>query len=173
MKRSWLFLILALSLVLLAVVAALALRSAGRTAPGSAAADGIVSDDEVNAVAKQLYCPVCENIPLDVCPTQACQQWRDEIRRLLGEGWSEDQVKQRFVDQYGARVLGAPPAEGLSMLVYIVPPLAFLAGAYILYRAFRAWQKPSPPPEPADRETPEAPASDPYIARLEEELRNR
>ena len=23
------------------------------------------SDDEVNAVAKQLYCPVCENIPLD------------------------------------------------------------------------------------------------------------
>jgi cytochrome c-type biogenesis protein CcmH len=24
------------------------------------------SDDEVNAIAKQLYCPVCENIPLDV-----------------------------------------------------------------------------------------------------------
>jgi hypothetical protein len=24
------------------------------------------TDDEVNAIAKQLYCPVCENIPLDV-----------------------------------------------------------------------------------------------------------
>ena len=29
------------------------------------------TDDEVNAVAKQLFCPVCENTPLDVCPTQA------------------------------------------------------------------------------------------------------
>ena len=26
------------------------------------------SDDEVNAIARQLYCPVCENTPLDVCP---------------------------------------------------------------------------------------------------------
>ncbi len=30
------------------------------------------TDDEVNRIAKQLYCPVCENTPLDVCPTQAC-----------------------------------------------------------------------------------------------------
>jgi cytochrome c-type biogenesis protein CcmH len=29
------------------------------------------TDDEVNAIAKQLFCPVCENTPLDVCPTDA------------------------------------------------------------------------------------------------------
>ena len=34
------------------------------------------TDDDVNAVAKQLYCPVCENIPLDACGTAACEQWR-------------------------------------------------------------------------------------------------
>jgi cytochrome c-type biogenesis protein CcmH len=34
------------------------------------------SDDQVNAIARQLYCPVCENTPLDVCPTTACHQWR-------------------------------------------------------------------------------------------------
>ena len=44
------------------------------------------SDDEVNAIARQLYCPVCENTPLDVCPTQACAQWRDLIRQMLAEG---------------------------------------------------------------------------------------
>jgi cytochrome c-type biogenesis protein CcmH/NrfF len=27
------------------------------------------TDDEVNAIASQLYCPVCENIPLDACGT--------------------------------------------------------------------------------------------------------
>ena len=31
-----------------------------------------VTDDQVNAIAHDLYCPVCENTPLDVCGTQAC-----------------------------------------------------------------------------------------------------
>ena len=46
----------------------------------------VPSDDQVNAIAKQLYCPVCENIPLDVCGTQACAQWRELIREKLAAG---------------------------------------------------------------------------------------
>src|SRR4030066_212316 len=66
------------------------------------------SDDQVNAIAKQLYCPVCENIPLDVCPTTACAQWRELIRQKLADGWSEQQIKEYFVQQYGSRVIGTP-----------------------------------------------------------------
>src|SRR5512145_1866317 len=62
------------------------------------------TDDEVNRIAKQLYCPVCESTPLDVCPTEACRQWRDLIRTMLSEGKSEEEIKQYFVAQYGARV---------------------------------------------------------------------
>ena len=39
-----------------------------------------ITDDQVNAIANQLYCPVCENIPLDTCGTLACEDWREEIR---------------------------------------------------------------------------------------------
>jgi len=106
----------------------------------------VVSDDEVNQVAKGLYCPVCENIPLDVCPTQACTQWRELIREKLSQGWTDAQIKQYFVDQYGDRVLATPPARGLNWLVYIIPPLAILAGVVILYQAFKAWRKPSTTP---------------------------
>src|SRR5512135_1880760 len=101
------------------------------------------SDDEVNRIAHQLYCPVCENTPLDVCPTEACRQWRDLIRQQLAQGWSEDRIKQYFVDQYGARVLAEPPATGLNWLVYVLPPLIILAGAFMLVRAMRSWTKPS------------------------------
>ena len=73
------------------------------------------TDNEVNAVAKQLYCPVCENTPLDVCPTQACAQWRDLIRLMLSQGKSEEEIKQYFVDNYGARVLNEPPRDGLEL----------------------------------------------------------
>lgn len=130
------------------------------------------TDDEVNAIAKQLYCPVCENIPLDVCGTQACAQWRELIREKLAQGWNEEQIKEYFVAQYGDRVLASPPARGLNWLVYIVPPLAILVGVFILYQAFRAWRKPLS----AEVELPADPISAPddeYIARLEEELSKR
>lgn len=128
------------------------------------------SDDEVNAIAKQLYCPVCENIPLDVCPTVACEQWRGTIREKLSEGWDESQIKTYFVAQYGDRVLATPPATGLNVLVYILPPAAFLLGAVVLFRAFRGWTNPSTP-----MDTESAPAKqaehDPYISRFEDLVR--
>jgi cytochrome c-type biogenesis protein CcmH len=129
------------------------------------------TDDEVNAIAKQLYCPVCENIPLDVCPTQACAQWRELIREKLSAGWSEDEIKTYFVAQYGDRVLAQPPASGLNWLVYIIPPLAIIGGIYILYRALRAWSQPS---QEAAEDVPQVESiDDDYVARIEEELRQR
>ena len=91
------------------------------------------TDDQVNAIAKELYCPVCENIPLDVCPTQACAQWRALIKEKLIAGWSKDEIKQYFVDQYGDRVLAQPPARGLNWLVYILPPVVFVGGIVVVY----------------------------------------
>jgi cytochrome c-type biogenesis protein CcmH len=126
------------------------------------------SDDQVNAIARQLYCPVCENIPLDVCGTQACAQWRDLIRQRLAEGWSETQIKDYFVSQYGDRVLATPPARGFNWLVYVIPPMAVLAGAFILFYVFRSWKQPLPQAEKSDKASP---VQDDYIKRVEEELR--
>jgi cytochrome c-type biogenesis protein CcmH len=133
------------------------------------------SDDQVNAIAKQLYCPVCENITLDVCPTTACAQWRDLIRQKLVEGWGEQQIKDYFVQQYGARVLGTPPAKGINRLLYILPFLIIIAGVYVLYRAFRSWRHPStqpglssPVPVPPAEQTG---AQDEYIKQMEDQVR--
>jgi len=131
---------------------------------------GDPTDDQVNVIARQLYCPVCENVPLDVCGTQACAQWRDLIRQRLAEGWSEQQIKDYFVAQYGDRVLATPPARGLNWLVYVVPPLSILIGLVILYRAFRSWGQKNPKQE---METSSLPSDDPYVSRIEEELTKR
>jgi cytochrome c-type biogenesis protein CcmH len=131
-----------------------------------------VSDNEVNAVARQLYCPVCENIPLDVCPTQACAEWRELIRLRISEGWNADRIKQYFAQQYGERVLAEPPARGLNWLVYVIPPLAFLGGIYVLYRAFKSWNS-SAAQAPVLPDSAPAGDQDEYASRLEEELRKR
>jgi cytochrome c-type biogenesis protein CcmH len=136
------------------------------------------TDDDVNRIAKQLYCPVCESTPLDVCPTEACRQWRDLIRQMLSEGKSENDIKQYFVAQYGARVLAEPPNRFVS---YVVPVVAFLLGAFMLFRGFRMWMKPveaeavssekaSAEPDPNGAEPP---AQDDYIQKFEEEMKKR
>jgi cytochrome c-type biogenesis protein CcmH len=132
------------------------------------------SDDDVNFIANQLFCPVCENVPLDVCDTEACRQWRDLIRRMLAEGKTEDEIKQYFTDNYGVRVLSEPPVEGFNWLVYIVPPVAFLAGAFLLLKAFQTWKKQAKDTGVAlEPEMDLAPIDDSYFSRFEEELRKR
>jgi cytochrome c-type biogenesis protein CcmH len=162
--RTYFSLLLILSAILLHIQVA----SAQVPTPGGP------TDDEVNAIARQLYCPVCENTPLDVCPTQACAEWRELIREKLAEGWNEAQVRQYFLDRFGDRVLATPPPHGLNWLVYIVPPVVFLVGAYLLYRSTASWRLASKLTSPSDiskniQESPEA--NDEYAERLEEELR--
>lgn len=105
-------------------------------APGVARATQPLSGDldaQTLLVAKGLYCPVCPGVPLDVCDTQACQQWRELIKQKLSAGETPAQIDAYFEQQYGERVLGAPRAEGLNLLVYILPALAIAAGAALVY----------------------------------------
>lgn len=136
------------------------------------------SDDDVNRVARQLFCPVCENTPLDVCPTEACRQWRALIREKLAAGWSDEQIKQYFMEQYGARVLSEPPRQGWYWAFYLIPVVLLLLGVYILYRAFTSMRQPLS--ESAQVEAaPESPAAvetqgqQDYLRRVEEELKKR
>lgn len=138
------------------------------------AQSGTPSDDEVNAIARKLYCPVCESTPLDVCPTQACKEWRELIRTMLSEGKTEDEILQHFVDQYGARVLAEPPKEGFFWLIYLLPPAVILVGAVILFRSLKEWTKPKATASVSGGESGVSSAQkDDYVARLEEELKKQ
>jgi cytochrome c-type biogenesis protein CcmH len=94
------------------------------------AQDNPVTDDQVNAVAGRMYCPVCENIPLDACGTDACIQWRREIRTQLEEGRTPDEVIADFVRRFGDRVVGTPQDPTLRALSLVTPVL--IAGAALL-----------------------------------------
>jgi cytochrome c-type biogenesis protein CcmH len=138
------------------------------------AQDATPSDDDVNQVAKQLFCPVCENVPLDVCPTQACAQWRATIKEKMVAGWTEQQILDYFAAQYGERVLAEPSTRGLNILVWVVPPMLVLLGAVGLWRFLRPLIRPRPAlAAPAPLPPNEAPPVDEYLARVEQELQRR
>ena len=139
--------------------------------------DRLVTDDEVNAIAKDLYCPVCESTPLDVCPTQACADWREVIRTKLGEGQSAEEIREYFEIQYGARALAEPPRSGFTLAVWILPIGAVVVGVFLFGRylsRIRTATAAGPATEAAETAAVEPePAPDEYEARIERELRER
>ena len=132
-------------------------------AEAARAQSDIPTDDDVNRIAKQLYCPVCENVPLDECTTEACQQWRDLIRQQLSDGWTEDEILAYFVAQYGDKVLGEPPRRGLNWVLYLIPPVVILTGVILLINRLKRPKTDSTNVE----------ESDPYLLQVERDLNER
>ena len=140
-----------------------------------------VSDDDVNEVAKELYCPICESTPLDVCATQACADWREVIRTKLSEGQTADDIKAYFELQYGPQALAEPPRSGFTLAVWILPVVAVLIGAFFFARYVRSLRADAagavavapddgdPPLDVAEEH--EVLAEDDYRSRIESELR--
>jgi cytochrome c-type biogenesis protein CcmH len=128
------------------------------------------TDDEVNKIAKQLYCPVCENTPLDVCPTEACRQWREQIREMLSEGKTEEEIIDYFAVTYGERAAGDPRNK---LQAYLVPAVVILLGALLLVSALRMWSRPVATSPASTKEEAKPAGQDEYIARVEEELKKR
>ncbi len=163
MKRHhWILLLALIALGLVIFALLLMVTAPPAIAPTTAPAASL--DDETIRVAQNLYCPVCPGVPLDVCETQACQQWRALIREKLAAGETPEQIEQYFVSQYGERVLGAPRPEGFNLTVYLAPLVAILFGAVILYFAARRWMG-------RRVVAPTVPAPDEYRERIERELR--
>ena len=129
---------------------------------------GYPTDNAVNRVAKQLYCPVCPNTPLDVCETKACQDWRAQIRDQLAEGWTDQQVIDYFVAQYGERVLAEPQRKGFTSLVWFLPVIAVLLGLGIVYEILKNWRRQKPA---SAISTPPHQIPDEILKKIEREIR--
>ena len=124
------------------------------------------TDNDVNTVAKQLYCPVCPNTPLDVCETKACQDWRAQIKDQLSQGWSEEQIVAYFIEQYGERVLAEPKRGGFTSMVWMLPVIGVVFGLAVVGLVLKTWRREHayPPSSTSATETTIAPE---ILARLE------
>ena len=66
---------------------------------------------------------------------------REIIRERLSRGETPEQVKAYFVDKYGLWILLAPPRQGFSMLVWVVPYVGLLGGLVLVGFVVRRWSR--------------------------------
>jgi len=130
-------------------------------AAGTAQA-GPTLDDQIQAIANELMCPVCAGQTVAESGAQLAVQMRAIIRERLQQGQNREQIIAYFVAQFGEGVLAAPPRRGLGLLLWLSLPIAVGIGIFVLLKVVRrsatggsaapARSAPRPPtPEEAER----------------------
>ena len=130
-----------------------------------------VTRNDVNAVAKELWCPLCSGVRLDACELRACDQMKDVIAGKLAAGDDTETIKAYFVQQYGPQVLGEPPREGFNWLAWILPVVVVAGGGVFVWYRARGMMRPARAAGAAAKSPPpHRPAQD-YDQKLDEELK--
>lgn len=91
-------------------------------------------------IENDVMCTICHE-PLAVAQSLEAEQERAYIRGLIAKGLTKQQILRNLVGQYGEAVLGKPPASGISLTVYILPPAILLAGIAILFITLPRWRR--------------------------------
>ncbi|MCY3832603.1 MAG: cytochrome c-type biogenesis protein CcmH [Chloroflexi bacterium] len=129
------------------------------------------TDNDVIRVSQRMYCPVCENIPLDECQTGACLEWKEEIRAQLTAGRSEQEIIDSFVARFGDHVVGVPQDPVLRALTVITPLLGTALAIGVGVHTFRLFGRRQKLSLPQEALFSEEIADDVYRQRLEDDVR--
>ena len=116
MKRFCLFLLAALTL---------AIASAKEASP---LAEDPKVEQRLIAIAEELRCLVCQNESLAGSRAELAQDLRREVRELIKQGKSDEEIKTFLVSRYGDFVLYRPPVKPTTWLLWGGPFVLMLGG---------------------------------------------
>lgn len=115
-KRWWPWIALG---VLVVVVLAIAAWPQGEPSPA----------ERAHSIAAGLKCQECLGLSVADSNAPTSKAIRADIRRRVAAGDSDGEIRRYFVDQYGASILLEPQGSGISLLVWVLPVVAIVAGA--------------------------------------------
>jgi cytochrome c-type biogenesis protein CcmH len=91
-------------------------------------ADDPVTEQRLIAISEEMRCLVCQNESLAGSRSELANDLRREIRILISEGKTDNQIRSFMVDRYGDFVLYRPPVKPITWILWIGPFVALLAG---------------------------------------------
>ena len=84
-------------------------------------ADDPVTEQRLISISEEMRCLVCQNESLAGSRSDLANDLRREIRILISEGKSDDQIRSFMVERYGDFVLYRPPVKPVTWLLWIGP----------------------------------------------------
>jgi cytochrome c-type biogenesis protein CcmH len=92
---------------------------------------------QTHEIAARLRCPVCQGLSVADSPSEMAVNMKTEVRDMLARGYTREQIESHFVRSYGEFVLLAPKFAGVNALVWILPIVVLLAGAFVVRNKFK------------------------------------
>jgi cytochrome c-type biogenesis protein CcmH len=142
----------------------LASNAARAVQPGEQLPDP-AQEARARKLSGELRCLVCQNQSIDDSDAELARDLRRLVRERISAGESDSAIRQFLVARYGEFVLLRPPVNAKTVLLWSLPALGLLAGAWIAASVFRKRTRAT--------ETPVAPLSADEQAALDAMLNDR
>ena len=132
------------------------LLATGLLAGGAVAA---TPQTTLNAVEAELMCDTCR-IPLNIAESARADQERREIRKLIDQGLTKQQILDHFAAKYGNDILAVPKGGAASVTVWAIPAAVVVVVALGLLLAIPRWRRRPPGGPPGGGDTRELSSDD-------------
>ena len=88
-------------------------------------------------IIEEVRCLKCQNQSIKDSNAFLAGDLRREIRRMLSEGKTDDEIYDFLVARYGEFALYRPRMSGKTLVLWIAPILLLLAGGFVLVNILR------------------------------------
>lgn len=96
-----------------------------------------VAEKRLQAMSKELRCLVCQNETIADSNAELAVDLRREIRSLIADGRSDNEILEFMVTRYGDFVLYRPPLKGVTLLLWGGPVVLLLLAVFLLVSYLR------------------------------------
>ena len=120
-------------------VLALALGSLALGTRSESSAPSAVT--RADRIAAELRCPVCQGLSVLDSDSPTARSIRQDLARRVGDGQSDAEIRQAYVDRYGEWILLRPRGRGVGALVWVLPLASTLGGLGGLTFALWRWRR--------------------------------
>lgn len=100
-------------------------------------ADDPLTEKRLLAITAELRCLVCQNQTIADSNADLANDFRREIRKLIAEGKSDQEIMDFMVARYGDFVRYRPPVKGTTILLWAGPGVLLVIGLAVLIRYLR------------------------------------
>ena len=99
--------------------------------------DDPVKQEQYLRLTKELRCMQCLNTSIADSQVDLAADLRKEVRDLVNEGKSDDEIRQYMVDRYGEFILFRPLTNARNMWLWLAPVIFLVIGAIVAVRILR------------------------------------
>lgn len=89
-------------------------------------------DARAARIENGIMCPVCKGETISQSSSQIAATMRQMVRERLLAGDTDQQIYAFMANAFGDDILASPPTSGIGLAVWIIPPVALLAGAIVI-----------------------------------------